>query len=236
MSRSNLRVPIIYFIGEFFFMSSIIYQANKINFQLEWTIYFISQGESKGTNLEDTHIRVLVKITLQFNSYLLLAAFTVCSHSLQYLLEMQQYFLSCEGFTYHIFNIDFQGEAILHLLFYHNVELCIPNGLSLEQHCDFHPLRLHSASFVTIRCTNIFMSVTVLVWAGNKNKCNKRGNFHSRASHRLGIMWKCTKTEILKHKKLCCWVLYFNKWPRHIFLFKIMFLNRTPLVPSPLLC
>lgn len=177
MSCSNLRVPIIYFIGEFFCMSSIVYQANKINFQLEWTIYFISQGESKGTNLEDTHIKVLVKITLQFNSYLLLAAFTVCSHSLQYLLEMQQYFLSCEGFTYHIFNTDSQEEAISHLLFYHNVELCIINGLSLEQHRDFNLLRLHSASFVTIRCTNIFiMSVTVLVWAGNKN-VTKEGTF-----------------------------------------------------------
>lgn len=51
----DLRILFICFIGKFFFMSSVIYQANKINLQLEWTIYFISDCESKSTNLIKRH-------------------------------------------------------------------------------------------------------------------------------------------------------------------------------------
>lgn len=47
----DLRILFICFICKFFCMSSIIEQADKINLQLEWTIYFISNRESKGTNL-----------------------------------------------------------------------------------------------------------------------------------------------------------------------------------------
>lgn len=51
------RILFIRFIGKFFCVSSVVYQANEINLQLEWTVYFISDCESKGTNLIKRHIR-----------------------------------------------------------------------------------------------------------------------------------------------------------------------------------